>query len=310
MATKKPATKRTSAKSSPKKTSTVTTKTATAKTATKSVKKQKRTPILFARKHEKEDIVSIFENSKIVAAILAEIFGTAMLTMIILFAMILTRGILPWYVWICILPIPMVFLAFSGSHFNPAISVAMMASRRISVIRGVIYIIAQFIGAWIAFLAVNAFRLSKADTMIDMPSIKLATGSLVGVAIAIELIGTMIAGFFYTRALAFKRSSLTFAMIVTAGLMTAYFIALAVTQITASAAPTGASNALIYALNPAIALTLQAFPVSGINFAQFCQALGTYILVPMLGAVIGVFLADIMKRCANIPLAEEAAQEK
>ena len=50
----------------------------------------------------------------------------------------------------------------SGSHFNPAVTLAMMLRRgeaRFPISRGVMYIVAQFVGGYMGALLVNFFTL-------------------------------------------------------------------------------------------------------------------------------------------------------
>ena len=105
-----------------------------------------------------------------------------------------------------------------------------------------------------------------------------------------------IIGFFFARALEYKRSIFTFAAVVAGG------IALAVvTGYVISAAFLGFSNNFIF--NPAAALMMQIFPTVGDNFGEIfggiCQALAIYALFPMVGGILGFYLSDASKKLSE-----------
>ena len=109
---------------------------------------------LFAKKCDKnENILTIFRSKKIWGAIIGEVFGTMLLSIILL-----TLGIYqPLYMFFIIIGLTLLTFGLSGANLNPVITAGMMASRRMSAIRGVLYIIAQILGAWLGFLIVKAF---------------------------------------------------------------------------------------------------------------------------------------------------------
>lgn len=62
------------------------------------------------------------------------------------------------------------FAAFSGGHFNPAVTLAILIAGKMDALRAVVYWIAQFVGAIIAGVLCNAILASSGQT----------TGSLTG----------------------------------------------------------------------------------------------------------------------------------
>ena len=82
---------------------------------------------LFERKFDpKENILTIFKNKKIYAAILGEILGTAVVCMVLL-----TLGVYqPLYILFVLVGAMVAVYAFSGANLNPIITVGMMATRR------------------------------------------------------------------------------------------------------------------------------------------------------------------------------------
>ena len=96
---------------------------------------------------------------------------------------------------------------------------------------------------------------------------------------------------------------------VASGLMTAFFIVFCMAQITGTTDPTtGQAATASYIMNPALALIYQAIPTStttdGNLFAEIVQAICVYIIVPMIGGVIGFYLSDFIKKMNGMKLAE------
>lgn len=301
------------------KTSTKSSKTRTTKTAEKSVKKPeaeveapKSSTVeetkattstkkscfsgFFAKKYEeKESILTVFKNHKFYGALLGEVIGTMFIAML-LFALSL-MGIANVAVYsFAIIAIFVAVYAFSGACLNPIVTVGMMASRRMSVIRGIMYIIAEVLGAWLGWLIINWLHLSGGETAYDIPAMAaIAEGSFWMVAV-VELIGAFIIGFFFSRAIEYKRSIFTFAAVVAGGMALAVVLGYVV-----SAAFLGLSNNFVF--NPAVALMMQIFPTAGESFGEIlggiCQALSAYAIIPMIGGAIGFCLSDFTKKLSE-----------
>lgn len=251
----------------------------------------------FGKKYcGEESVTTIFKDSKFYAALLGEVLGTALLTSVIFALSLMGIANIAMYAF-AVAAIILVISAFSGAQMNPIVTVGMMASRRMSVIRGVMYIIAQIVGAWIAWLIFNAFYLGAGDAAYygtpEMADI--AEGQFWVVAM-IEALGAFIIAFFFNRAQSFKRSKFTQAAIVTGGICTAILIGYVI-----SAAFYGLSNN--FAMNPAIALMMKIFPESGDSFGEVfggvMQALSAYVIVPMIAGVLGSWCADGLSKLAG-----------
>ena len=250
----------------------------------------------FARKYEeKESILTIFKSHKFYGALLGEVIGT-MLIALLLFALSL-MGIanVAMYAFAVIAVLVAVY-AFSGACLNPIVTVGMMATRRMSVIRGIMYIIAEILGAWLGWLIFNGFHLAGGETAYDVPTMSaVAEGGFWMVAM-VELLGAAIIGFFFSRAIEYKRSTFTFAAVIAGGMALAVLIGYVV-----SAAFLGINSNFIF--NPAVALMMQIFPTAGENFGEIfggvCQALSIYALIPMIGGVIGFYLSDFAKKLSE-----------
>ena len=243
----------------------------------------------FAKKYEgTESVLTIFKSPKFYGALLGEVIGTLLLSLLFFSLLLMGLPNIATYAFAVIALLIAVY-AFSGACLNPLIAVGMMASRRMSVIRGIMYIIAEIVGAWLAWLIFNGFHLAGGETAYDIPAISaLAENGFWPIAM-IELIGAIIIAFFFARALKYKRSVFTFGAVVAGGIILAIVIGYVV-----SAAFLSANNSFI--MNPAIATMLQIFPQSGADFGQvlggICQALSLYCIIPMIGGALGFYLSD------------------
>ena len=186
--------------------------------------------------------------------------------------------------------------AFSGACLNPLITVGMMASRRMSVARGIMYIIAEVIGAWLGWLIFNAFHLTGGESAYDVPTMSAIAENGMWIVTMVELLGAIIIGFFFSRALKYKRSVFTFAATAAGGVALAVVLGYVV-----SAAFLGLNNNFIF--NPALAMMYQIFPTAGESFGEIlggiCQALSIYALFPMIGGVIGFYLSDFTSKLSG-----------
>ena len=317
--TKKPAAKKTTAKKpAPKSKTTVKTVKATAKVTTvksekvgaektKIVSEKKCHPVkeFFARKGDPdENILTIFKDTKIIGAIIGEIIGTALVT-----GVALTLGLFnPLYLIFAYTGITAAVFALSGAHLNPTITAGMMASRRVSAIRGVLYIISQLIGAWIGFMIVNSFyQAGIASGNIDAASTVLPTlatadsvrattegFSFFWTITMIEFVGAMIISFFFARALDYKRGAFTFGAVVGSGVFLAMLFAVVC-----------CSNFLgiqdnVFIMNPASAFMYGLLPASAEGFdslmGQLMPMLVSYVIFPIFGGVIGFYVSDFANK--------------
>jgi glycerol uptake facilitator-like aquaporin len=316
MATKKPKASAKPAKAKTTKPAAVKAVKTTAKTAvkpaseapkTKTVEETKETKKgsclkgFFAKKYEeKEGILTVFKRPKFYGALLGEIFGTAFMVLL-LFSLFMTGVVYSQgaaSIVTCAIAVIAIYVAvhaLSGACLNPIVTVGMMASRRMSVIRGVMYIIAEVVGAWLAWLIFNSFHMAGGESSYEVPTLAAIGEGQFWVYAMIELLGAVIIAFFYARALRYKRSAFTFAAVVAGGFALA-FVAGFILSVFA-----GISNNFI--LNPAAALMFKIFPESGDNFGVIlggiCQALSVYALLPMVGGVVGFYLSDFMGKLSE-----------
>ncbi len=309
MATKKPKSTKTSKKSKSTKPKTA------AKTAVKPVSEAPKTkPVdkkvteitsstkkscfagFFAKKYEgNESIFNVFKTPKFYGALLGELLGTALITLFLFSIQLIGIANVATYA-IAITAIYTAVYGFSKACLNPIVAAGMMATRRMSVIRGVMYIIAEVIGAWLGWLLFNSFHLAGGDSAYAVPTMTAIEEGKFWIMASVELLGAIILAFFYARALKSTRSVFTFAVTVAGGLGVAVVIGYVV-----SAAFLGLNNNFIF--NPATALMLKIFPTSGDNFGEIiggiCQALSVYAVLPMIGGVLGFYLSEFTSRLSG-----------
>ena len=250
----------------------------------------------FAKKYEEnESILTIFKNHKFYGALVGEIIGTGLITLLLFSLSLMGLSSIATYSFAVIAVLIGVY-AFSGACLNPIVTAGMMATRRMSVIRGVMYIVAEIIGAWLGWLIFNSFHLAGGETAYDIPAMSaVAEGKFMIVAM-VELMGAVILAFLFARALKYKKSIFTFAATVAGG----YALIMVVAYVV-SAAFLGLSSNFIF--NPAAALMFQIFPTSGENFGEIfggiCQALSIYALIPAIGGIAGFYLSDFTARLSG-----------
>ena len=268
----------------------------TIKESSKDTKKKSCFSGFFARKYEeKESILTVFKNHKFYGSLLGEVIGTMLLSFLFFAIMLMGIANVATYA-VAIVAVLIAVYAFSGACLNPIVTVGMMASRRMSVIRGIMYIIAEVIGAWLGWLVFNAFHLAGGETAYELAAIsQIGENGFWPVAL-IEFIGGIIIAFFFARALKYKRSVFTFAVTVAGGTALAVVLGYVV-----SAAFLSLNNNFIY--NPALAMMLQIFPTAGENFGEImggiCQALSAYALLPIIGGVLGFYLSDFTAKLSG-----------
>jgi aquaporin Z len=229
-----------------------------------------------------------FNVNPIVKVLIAELVGTFLFAS----AVIAGQG-QPIIILFALAGIMFLFASISGGHFNPAITFAAWLTKRITGLRALAYIVAQFVGAGLAFALLNAYVNAAAPAS---PALGQAAATLFH-ANAIpagkewfiffsELIGTAVLGYTIATALRFKKDRVAAALTVGLGIFVALLLA-------ASAAAYVGGSAII---NPAIALSLQV-----VDWKSWWTLwpLAVYVLAPVLGAVIGFILHDITKTDDN-----------
>lgn len=201
----------------------------------------------------------MFERKKI-AMIVAEFLGTAILTLVVLAVSKSTIGI-PYFVAIAAgLAVgtgTLVFGPVSGAQFNPAITIGLWSARRIKTLPAIVYVASQLLGGTAAYWLFTYFAGQRWHN----------TGHYSGHILVAEAAGTFVFGLAWAALSYHKLEENRAAALVG--------VALTVGIIVASASASGL-------LNPAVALGLRMW------------GWGTYVLGPVLGAVIGVNIYSLL----------------
>lgn len=240
----------------------------------------------FAKKYDgDESVLNFFKTPAFVGSLIAEIIGVFLLVIIIM-----ATQASPLYVLFGVLGISLAMYAFSGAHINPIITLGAMATRRVSVIRGVFYIIAQVLGALLAYVVMSGFIGGAPSVSAEAAAFGQAGPELFKLAalpegkewfiIFTELLGAGIIGLFFARALKYKKSVFTFAITAASGLFIALLLALTTAQWVSGG----------FALNPALAVALQAFDSNN----HLGWGLLTYVLAPVVGGIVGFYINDLI----------------
>jgi glycerol uptake facilitator-like aquaporin len=196
-----------------------------------------------------------------VATLVAEALGTALLTLVILSVQRSTIGV-PFFVAIAAgLAVVVLVVALgrvTGAHFNPAVTLALWTIRKVRTVRALALIGAQLLGAWGAFFL---YRYMVNQTLQPVG------GDYSSRILVAEAVGGIVLGFAWATASYHVMSVHAKAALVSA----AYVLAIII-----------ASAASIGLINPAVALGVRAWEW------------GTYVLGPVLGAIIGVNLYGLL----------------
>lgn len=198
-----------------------------------------------------------------VATLLAEFLGTGILTLVFLSVQRSSIGV-PYFIAIAagaaVAVATFYFANVSGAQLNPAVTIALMSARKVSIFVGAVSVIAQMLGGWAAYGVYHYFVSSTLNSIGGHYSARILFA---------EAIGALILGLAYGAAY-YRRLEGTNRALVVGG---SYTLAI----IIAAAAGMGI-------VNPAVAVGVRAFAFAG------SMGWGTYLLGPILGAVIGVNL--------------------
>jgi len=217
-----------------------------------------------------------------IAAVVAEFLGTGALTLLVL-SVVYSQLRVSFFVGAAAgLTVALMVFAvgrLSGGYFNPALTIGFWTARKLSTVNAVLYILAQFLGAWLAY-CLYSYLVKNALQPIG--------GHFDERIMVAEVVGTALFGFAVAAAVyqGFNRAAT--ASFAGLGLMLGII---------------AASSASLGILNPAVALGLKAW------------VLGTYVLGPIIGAIIGVNLyallfAEPAKDAAKVVAAPAKAAKK
>jgi glycerol uptake facilitator-like aquaporin len=210
-----------------------------------------------------------------VAGVVGEFLGTATLAFVVLDVSRSTIG-LPYFVAIAAgLAVVMAGVSFAGDvHLNPAVTLAMWTARRTKTLTAVVYVAAQLLGAWAAYGLYKYFMHGTVQHVSGGYDARILVAEAAG-AFVFTLVAASV---LYEKVWGARR-----AVVVGA----AYTLGVLV----ASAAANGF-------INPAVALGSNSW------------GWGTYVLGPILGAIIGINLYALLFSGAEPVVAKAKANGK
>lgn len=229
-----------------------------------------------------------FSRSVALPALLAEFVGAFLLTTVF----IVTKGE-PLYLGFTLLAIVLFVGALSGAHVNPLVTVGAWVTRKITHLRAVGYLVAQFLGGVASLGLLTAFiggapqpagaeqagfMAQQAPQLFEIA--KLTDGKEWFVFFA-ELTGAVVLGFAVASAWRDSRDRLTTAFTIGFGL----FVAALVAGVSASYV---AANAVV---NPSIALAVGSIDWMNVDY----MAVAIYLIAPLIGGVLGFALSDALR---------------
>ena len=241
------------------------------------------------KKKDSESFSGAFTSPAFLATLVAEFIGTFLLA-----AGVVAGQGQPIIVLFLLTAIVLVIGNISGAHVNPLITVGAWATKKISSVRAVGYIIAQVLGAMLAFVVLNAFISQAPEVSAELqaygqtaPTLFTASALPEGKEIVVlftELIGSLVFAFTVASVTADKKKQ---EMAVASGIGGGLFVA---SLVGGSAASVVSATAI---LNPAVAISLQAFTVTGTNTVW---AIAIYIGAALIGGIGGFALSSIVEK--------------
>lgn len=274
--------------------STTTAKPSTTKVTTIKATDERKEPVAPAKVSTVEAVAtptasvsSRFSNKTFIAsALIGEFIGTFLLTVAFMGA----KGD-PLYLGFALAGIVLIVGTLSGAHVNPAVTVGAWVTRKISSLRALGYIVAQVLGAVLAFAVLNLFINSiqqpdaQSAAMLGQSTPQLfkiaeITGKNEWTVLIIEVVAAAIFTFAVAGARQIVNDRTAKALTIGLGLLVAgVFATIAAGYVQANSV-----------FNPAIALAVQSVDWSKINV----MAIAAYLIAPLIGGVIGFGLRDLL----------------
>ena len=214
-------------------------------------------------------------------ALVAELLGSAVLA----FAALTTANN-PILAALAVVVVVLIFSEISGGYLNPVVVAAAWATKQLSWVKAVGYVVVQVLGAMLAYVIVSKFMKDSGVyslfTAANDPSV--AAGYSAARApgewkpIFGELVGSIVFSFGIASALLGKKVGFDKAFTIGGALMVGLVAALA------------GSYAVV---NPAVATALSAFAQGG------WWSFGAYAIAPLVGGALGAWVFALLKRDAE-----------
>jgi glycerol uptake facilitator-like aquaporin len=221
----------------------------------------------------------------VLGALIAEMLASAVLALAALMS-----GNNPIIAGVTVVILVLMFSELSGANINPVVTVAAWATRQMSWVKALGYIVAQVIGAMIAYVIVSKFMSGAASGAASgpytlfTPADQAQSLQQVGQAVHMpgqwkpifgELVGAVIFSFGIASAMFYKKTGFDRAFVVGGSLMIGLVAALA------------GSYGVV---NPAVALSLSGFAQGG------WWSIGAYAIAPLAGGAVGAGLFRLLKQ--------------
>jgi glycerol uptake facilitator protein len=211
-----------------------------------------------------------------IAMLVAEFLGTALLVSALLAVSKSTIGI-PYFVSIAaavtIVAVSCVLGSVSGAHLNPVVTLGLWSIRRIKLIPALAYILVQFLGAWAAYLLFSYLTGQDLDN---------TTADFEGKVLVAEAVGAFVLSLGWAAVVYQRMQGILGSVVIGLSLMIGILVA-----------AVGGGGII----NPAAALGMHSW------------VWGTYVLGPVLGAIIGFNLYGLLFAPEKM-LAESADKKK
>jgi aquaporin Z len=227
-----------------------------------------------------QSVRKALRDMPIIGRLVAEFVGAFLLTT----AFLEMQGN-PLFVGFALAGVVLVVGGVSGAHVNPAMTFGAWATRKITWLYALGYIVAQLLGASVAYLVLNTFlhengiAASAAGATTLFHAATVVAGKEWYVFFA-ELLGSAILGLGVATALRMKKNKIVAAFAAGLAFLTALYVVMSLTTVLLTEA-----NVTLTFLNPAL-----AFAANGLSWSWWPLAI--YVLAPVLGGVVGFGLAD------------------
>lgn len=207
------------------------------------------------------------------AIVASEFLGTGFLSLILLSVHGATIGALAFFFAIgaalALATMTAVFGGLGGGHFNPVVTIGLWVVRQVKTVPALVYIVAQMLGAWAAYAVYTYFIGTHLPDSTLTPS---------AVMFWMEAVGALLLALAYA-AMVFERATVAKRAVVVG---VAYGLAIMV------ASHYSQFGDLAGMVNPAVAFSMRSFGV------VTSLGWGVYALGPLLGAVVGFTVYDLL----------------
>lgn len=203
-------------------------------------------------------------------ALVAELVGTFVLT----YAVLNTQGN-AIIAAVTVLILVLMLAKLSGGHINPAVTISLWATRQISWVKALGYLVAQFLGAMLAVVIASRFIEGVVDPMTgEQMKLFAVQAKDEWKPFFAELVGAIIFGFGVAAAVLGKKEDFAAAFTIGGALLIGLVVAIS------------GSNGI---LNPAVALG-----VGGLDVKHWLGVMA-YGLGPVIGAAAGAWLYKLLQ---------------